>query len=378
MFKLIIKIPLLVLAIISASILWQQAQLSVLALSRVDPLPEARAMLKEERYAEAFNYLDFFMGYEYVRENTEAQALYVETTNKRASWNYQLSKLREGLLSGTSDEAIGQAAGVATDFFVIGDIRDLAYQGFNLVQGEEVDEVIVALATLGVVATAAQVASGAGTVATGGAAAPAVVGSTVAKSGLVTLKTAKKLGKLPAWLGKAIIQAAKKAKKTKSVGSLSAILSDVNILAKTRGGLKLMKQTKNASELRRMAKFAHTFETHSATVYRIGGKTAVNLAQQTKKVGKESIKLATTFGHNGLKVLDKVGALKFTKLVSRASKMTYKGDIFRLIAKLLLLIPTWVLYILVVLGAVAWIPWRFLMSVSKWTHQAPRQLFQAK
>ena len=376
--KFIIKLTFLVLAIISGGVLWQQAQLSVLALSRIDPLPEVNTLLQQERYAEAFNYLDFFMDYEYVQENPEAQALYAQIEEQRTSWNYQLSKVTEGLLSGTSDETWGQVAAVATDFFVVGDIRDLAYQGINLVQGEEVDEVIVALATLGVVVTAAQVASGAGTVATGGIAAPAVVGSTVAKSSLITLKAARKLGKLPSWLGKTLIQAAKKATKTKNLNSLTPIFRDVNTLAKTRGGFKLIEQTKNAAELRRMARFAQTFESSSATVYRLGGKTAVKLAQQTTKASKKSIKLAATFGKDGLTVLDKVGGLKFTKLVSRASKMTYKGDIFRLIAKLLLLITTWILYFFVALGVVIWIPWRFLTSMSKSAYQASRQFFLAK
>lgn len=358
--KLIIKLIFLVLAIISGGVLWQQAPLSVLALSRIDPVPDVNTMLQQERYAEAFNYLDFFIDYEYVQENPEAQALYAQIKKQRTSWNYQLSKVTEGLFSGTSDDTWGQAAAVATDFFVIGDIRDLAYQGVNLAQGEEVDEVIVALATLGIVATAAQVASGAGMVATGGMAAPAVVGSTVAKSSLITLKAARKLGKLPSWLGKTLTQAAKKAKKTKNLNSLTPIFSDVNTLAKTRGGFKLMEQTKNATELRHMARFAQTFESHSATVYRLGGKTAVKLTQQTTKAGKESIKLAATFGQGGLTVLDKVGARMFTKWVSRGAKMAYKGDVLRLVTKLLLQLPTWVLYAFLVLGMIMWAPWRLL------------------
>ncbi|XGA81786.1 hypothetical protein OR573_04035 [Halomonas sp. CH40] len=81
---------------------------------------------------------------------------------------------------------------------VIGDVRDLANQGVNLTQGEEVDEMMVALASLGVLATGAQVVSGLGAAASGGAAAPAVAGTTVAKSSLITLKTARRLGQLPA------------------------------------------------------------------------------------------------------------------------------------------------------------------------------------
>ena len=146
--KLSFKLTLLVLAAISAGMLWQQTQLAALALTRIDPLPDTRAMLAEERYAEAWDYLSFFMDYDYVNQNPEARSLHQEISNKRSSWKYQLSKLSEGLLSGTSDETIGQAASFASDIFVIGDIRDLAVQGVNLAQGEEVDKTLVALASL--------------------------------------------------------------------------------------------------------------------------------------------------------------------------------------------------------------------------------------
>lgn len=356
---------LLVLAAISAVTLWQQTQLSVLALTRVDPLPETRAMLAERRYADAADYLGFFMDYEYISQNPEAQSLYREISEERKSWRYQLNKLGEGLRSGISDEAIGQAAGVATDFFVIGDIRDLAKQGVNLAQGEEIDEILVALATLGVLATTAQVASGVGTVGTGGMTAPAVVGATIAKSGLSALKKANKLGKLPSWLGETIIKEAKVAKQSKSLGALANLLGDVNTLAKTRGGFELMGQAKNAADLRRMAEFANIFGSQSITIYRIGGHVAVDVAQRSEKLGKETIKLATTFGRGGLELLDDIGVLKFTKFTSRSTKMAYKGDFFNLLARFLLMVPKWLLYLFIIFGAVAWIPRRMLSAVSK-------------
>ena len=372
MFRMItlpFKLVFLVLAIISFSILWYQTKLSILALSRIDPLPETRDMLEDNKYAEASDYLMFFMSYEYVNENPEAQKLHKEISSKRSSWSYQLDKLGEGLISGTSDEAIGQAAGVATDFFVVGDIRDLTKQGVNLAKGEEVDQVLVALATLGVVATAAQVASVAGTAATGGAAAPAVAGTTVTKSALIALKAARKLGKMPPWLGEAMIKAAKTAKQSKSLASVTGLLADVNTLAKTRGGFKILGQAKNATDLRRMAKFADTFGSESAAMYRVGGDVVVDVAQRANKLGKEPIKLATTFGQNGLKLLDKVGVFKFTKSVSRVSKMAYKGDIFHLLAMLLLMLPTWVLYLFVAIGAAMWVPWRMLAALSRWRYR---------
>jgi hypothetical protein len=363
--KLIFKLFLLFLSMVSVAVLWQQSLLMVFALSRIDPLPETLIMVDEENYAEAASYLGFFMEYDYVNQNPEAQSLYQDIATTRDSWIYQLKKLGEGLFSGTSDETIGQVSGIVTDLFVIGDLRDITIEGVHLAKGEEVDEVLVALATIGIVATGAQVASGAGTIASGGAAAPTVVGTTISKSGLIALKTARKLGKLPAWLGKTIIKTAKTVKETKSIRSLSQILGDVSTLSKTNGGFQLMSKAKDAASLTRMANFAKTFGSQSATIYRIGGDIAVKTGQQAKRIGIPTIKYAATFGQTGLRILDKVGAMKFTKIASRSSKMLYKADAFQLLAKLLLMLPIWSLYLIIILGSIVWIPWRRLFHLVK-------------
>ncbi|MBY7831781.1 hypothetical protein KW463_02830 [Vibrio fluvialis] len=348
MFKRLFKFTLLVLALISAGVLWQQAQLSVLALGRIDPLPETRQMLAEQRYADAASYLGFFMDYDYVRDNPKAQALYADITRIRSDWRYQFDKLSEGLLTGTSDEAIGQAVAVTTDFLVIGDIRDLTLQGMNHLQGEEVDETLVALSALGLVATAAQIASGIGTVETAGVAAPTLVATTATKNGIVALKTAKRLGKLPPWLGKTLVREAKIAQQSKSLSALTEMLSDVTTLANTRGGFRLLSRTTNSAELSRMAEFAKAFGSQSATLYHLGGDVVV-MTPRAAQLGKESIKLAATFGQGGLRLLDNLGALKFTKLAARGAKIAYKGDAIALLAK-------WLLYTVMGMAAVVWLP----------------------
>ncbi|MGY4876863.1 hypothetical protein ACLUEY_03140 [Vreelandella aquamarina] len=366
MFKLPFKLTILVIAGVAAGVLWQQTTLSLLALTRIDPLPETYTLIKEERYAEAADYLGFFMAYDYVGDHPEAQALYQQIEDQRSHWRYQLDKLSEGVLQGSSDETIGQIASVASDFVVIGDLRDLANQGLNLAQGEDVDQVLLALASLGVLATTAQVVSGLGTAASGGAAAPAVAGTTVAKSGLITLKTARRLDKLPAWLGKAAVTSARQARETRSLGQLSTMLGDVNVLAKTRGGMNMLASTRNADELGRIARFADTFGSQSATLYRVGGNVAVEVGQHAEALGKDTILLAATFGQKGLSVLDKTGTLTFTKFISRGGKMMYKGDLLTLIAKLLLALPTWLLYGVIAFAAWLWAPRRLIVAIRRW------------
>jgi hypothetical protein len=372
MLKLPVKLTILVLAAIAAGVLSQQAQLSVLALSRIDPLPETRAMVAEERYAEAADYLDFFMAYDYVAQDPAARALHAEIASVRGSLSYRAGKLSEGLINGTSDETVGQAASVITDLFVIGDIRDLANQATNLARGEEVDEVLTALASIGLVATAAQLASGAATVGTAGAAAPTVAASTTAKGGVIILKTARKLGKLPPWLGKAVVKGAKTVKQTKKLDAVTDLFHDVYRVAKTRGGLTLLSKTTDAASLRRMAQLADTFGDQSATLYRIGGNSFVRTAQRAGDLGVDSIKAAATYGKGGLQVLDKVGALKFAKFTARGSKMAYKGDAIQLLAHLFLKVPDWLLYLLVALAAFVWVPWRWLGRLRRMTARQDR------
>ena len=122
-------------------------QLAVLALTRTDPLPRTRELVAQERYAEAAQYLDYFMAYGYVRGDPAAQHLAREIAARRESLAYQAGKAAEGVWSGQSDEAVGQAAGVISDFLVIGDLRDLARQGWLYAQGEETAPVLIAWAT---------------------------------------------------------------------------------------------------------------------------------------------------------------------------------------------------------------------------------------
>ncbi len=362
-FKLPVKILLLVLAATAATILWQRAQLAALALVHVNPVPETKALVGEQRYAEAATYLDFFMAYAYVQDNPEAQALHADIQAKRNDRSYQAEKLYDGLIKGTSDEVIGQTAGVLTDFFVIGDIRDLVYQGTKALNGEEVDEVLVALATVGVVASTAQAVSSVATVSTVGAAAPTVAASTAVKGGSVILKVARKLGKLPAWLTKAIIAGADTVKKTKKLDSVTELFGDVFSLAKIKGGVTLLDKTTDAASLRKMARAADLYGDQTPTLYRMGGDTFLTMAQKTAELGADTIKLAATFGQNGLKLLDNIGALKFVKYTARGSKMIYKGDIINLLARLLSLIPEFILYLLMAAATVVWLPWKYLSSL---------------
>lgn len=257
-----------------------------------------------------------------------------------------------------------------SDFLVIGDIRDLSIEGWKYVKGEEVDEILVALSTIGVVATGTQVASAVGSVGTAGAATPTVAASTTAKTSIVMLKTARKLGKLPKWLLKGIKEAAIAVKESKSIAKLTDLFDDVYKLAKTKGGLEILSKTTDAASLKKMANFADKFGDNSLMMIKLGGEKVLRAGEKIQDA--HVIKQATAYGENGVALLNRVGANKFMKIMKIMPKkgLAKIGWKHRLALPNLLnkLLPTWALYVLAFSGIAIWLP------MKRWTLAALRKL----
>ena len=356
-------------AFIAVVAIYKQTEMDAMALSRIDPVPHAQELVAEERFAEADSYLGYFMELDYVKDDPQAVELYAQIEKKRGSWLYNLGKIGEGLIKGKSDEIIGNVTGAVSDFLVIGDIRDLSIEGWKYVKGEEVDEVLVALSTIGVVATGTQVASAAGTAVTGGAAAPTVSASTTAKTSIVMLKTARKLGKLPKWLLKGIKEAAVAVKESKSIAKLTDLFDDVYKLAKTKGGLEILSKTTDAASLKKMANFAGKFKDNSLMMIKLGGEKVLQAGEKIQDT--HVIKLATAYGEKGVVLLNKVGASKFMKIMPKKglAKVGWKHRASLALPNLFSkLFPTWALYVLAFSGIAIWLP------IKRWTIAALRKL----
>ncbi|KAA1053197.1 hypothetical protein [Azospirillum argentinense] len=87
-----------------------------------------------------------------------------------------------GFVTGEGEGTVGMAAAIASDFTVVGDIRDLTEQASRIVRDEPVDDLVLGLSIAGVSMSAA-------TVVTAGGALPI-------KTGISLAKLAKKTGKL--------------------------------------------------------------------------------------------------------------------------------------------------------------------------------------
>jgi hypothetical protein len=339
LFRLLTPIVVLLFVSLSLFLLEERKTFDIRTLAQIDPLPKTESLIKAKKYADAHEYLSYFMGYEYVNQNPKAIALLKEIEQVRASYAYKKDKFFEGVTSGQSDEEIGKLSAIISDFLIIGDIRDLSIAGANYANGKEVDKTIVALSSLGLLASAS-------TLYTLGSTAPL-------KSSISVLKFGKRAGKIPPWLNRKIIKHAKVATETKSISKIQKLLDPIYKLYEKVGlnsTLNLIRRTKNIGELKGMVKLSNKFGKKSNILVQT---TGVKSLKQLPNAPKESVLYASTYGSRGIKAMKKMGQSKFMsriKLTANLTKTGYKGNLDTLLTKLLNIVPTKVLFGIAFLG----------------------------
>ena len=342
MLKLFTPVFILLLVGVSLLILQERRTFDYSTLVHIDPIPHTEKLIVKKRYAEAEEYLSFFMKEPYVKENPKSKLLLNLIQEKRNSYGYKAEKFLEGIVKGGSDENIGRASAIASDFLVIGDVRDLSIQGVNYANDKEVDTLIVALSSLGLLATATTVYSA-------GATAPI-------KTSISVLKYGKKVNKIPKWLQEQIIKYAKVAKETKSLEKINTLLQPISKMYNRVGlnqTLDILKISRNSKELLALAHFSSRFGKRAPILLLNTNNQALHYATTMPKVSTKSFVHASTYGESGLKGLKKMGEAKFMKRVgfyANLSKTTYKGNLNSLFNYLLKNIPNSLLYTVVFLG----------------------------
>ena len=336
LFKLLTPLLILLLVTLSLLLLNERKEFDIRGLVQIDPIPRTKELIAEQKYSDANEYLSYFMQFEYIKSNPKAQELQKIIKDKRDSYEYQKDKVIDGILHGKSDENIGKISAIASDFLVIGDIRDLFIQGNNYINNKKIDKVILALSSLGLLATASTIYSM-------GATAPA-------KDGISILKYAKRVNKIPNWLSKSIVKEAKVSKETKSLKNMEKILEPIYSLYKKVGlkdTLNLLKGSKNIQELRGIVKFSKRFGKNSSGIIKSVGTKSIKYIDKMPNVKPKTVLYASTYGDKGVVALKRLGEAKFikrVKVLSRVSKTTYKGNFDTLFTKLLKIIPTSILY----------------------------------
>lgn len=202
----------------------------------------------------------------------------------------QAEQFANGFIDGNGNTGAGVAGAVTADFTLIGDVRDLYEQYQNLQAGKEVNELITALAGVGVGLTAITVLSS-------GSAAPLKTGSSTLKMATrankispkmqaVLIKQASDLFDYKTFLlttrGEKSLdnlrQAAIKAYNPKALDALSETATQVNSIRKSTSlvdTLDILRYADSADDLRRLEKLSVKYGTETKGILKLLGKAAI-------------------------------------------------------------------------------------------------------
>lgn len=202
----------------------------------------------------------------------------------------QATQFANGFIDGSGETGAGVAGAVTADFTVIGDVRDLYEQYQNLQAGKDVNELMTALAGVGVGLTAITVLSA-------GSTAPIKTGSSTLKLATranklspkmqsVLLKQATDLFDYKAFLlatrGEKNLdklrQAAVKAYNPKALEALSETAEQVNSIRKSTSlvdTLDILRYAESADDLRRLEKLSVKYGSETKGILKFLGKSAI-------------------------------------------------------------------------------------------------------
>ena len=118
-------------------------------------LAEICGLKSEGRLAEAEHLADWVLENSNAVSRAEVQGLRDGIHKRRTSFWNRARRTVNGFIKGdgTSVEELGGA--IVSDFFLWGDIRDLAKQGYYKIKGEETDPVVAGLAAVGIATSVA-------------------------------------------------------------------------------------------------------------------------------------------------------------------------------------------------------------------------------
>lgn len=199
-----------------------------------------------------------------------------------------------GLVTGEADDVASLSGTVAGDLFVFGDIRDVVREGKRLAMGENADQLVLGLASLGLAVTAASYVSAGGAV--------------PVRAGLSMVKDARKVGRLGAglteWAGRSArgvvdapmlqqavatasiarpgqtISAMKAAFKAEKAGALVRLAKDVGRVgekAGTKGALDVLRIADGPKDVARAARLAESKGSQTRAIVKILGRGALLL-----------------------------------------------------------------------------------------------------
>ena len=221
-----------------------------------------------------------------------------DAVTEAGSASHFAKRFATGLVTGTADDVASLSGTVAGDLFVFGDIRDVVRESKHLATGEEVDRLVLGLATVGLAVTAATYVS--------------VGGMGPVRAGLSMVKDARKVGRLgkglTQWAGRSArevvdapvlqqavakgsvlrpgetVSAIKAAFRAEKAGALVRLAKDVGRVgekAGTRGALDTLRIAQGPKDVARAARLAESKGGQTRAILKVLGRGALLLAAGT-------------------------------------------------------------------------------------------------
>lgn len=235
-------------------------------------------------------------GYAIKPEDYAAQLAELDSPYNQAKRT--LNDFTTGFIDGKGESGVGVAGAITSDFTVVGDVRDLWEQYQLYAQGKPVNELIVALAGVGVGLTAATIVSA-------GSASPA-------KGGVSTAKLATRAGNLTPGFQKVLIKQAgdvfdyksflvvAKAEKSmdgirsaavraynpaalKSLQNTTDSLNTIRKSSSTADAIHMMKYVDNADDLVQLEKITVKYGSQTKGIVKVLGKGALRSVKVLRK-----------------------------------------------------------------------------------------------
>lgn len=291
------------------------------------------------------------MDYEEVKNNPEVQELYAKISLDRMHWWTITGNIVYGVWAGKGPCLENIVSATVSDFFVVGDLRDFAWEGTKIVQGQSPDKFTMAL-------SAAGMALAVSTWFSSGSSAPV-------KGSVSILKLAKKSNKLKPTFQSSLTDLLYNSVKTTSWKPFDSVAGSIYKLREVKGlkigdSMNLLSACKSVKDLDLVVEMASVCGNKTGKFLFLGGDRALDVFRKFRgqKQMENALDLGLRYGKNGTTLLEKTGPDKFLKYVAvakllvRGTRSWHQGRLsylasalaastFWLLVKLLSILPTW-------------------------------------
>ena len=232
-----------------------------------DAVDSAQSLADENRWAEAKMVADFITGRPDLGDADQAASIARQADAELNSFWNQTQSFAHGAVTGEPTDLASMLGSLSLDLFVIGDIRDLAVQGWKEVNYGTGDGLILALSAIGLTTTLAPHLDWA----------PAL------------MKVFKRTGALTSNFASALLKTGRRAVMTGDYTKLSATVTDLGKAAKRLGPGPLrgvMRSVDSAEDLAKVAKAAEVNANGTYVLARWFGKDGIKwISRDGKNVG---------------------------------------------------------------------------------------------